>query len=369
MAKKDKADKADKAIIKGVTDLMAQITKAHGAGSVIIGDAVVKDLEVISTGSIAIDAAVGVGGFPRGRIIEIFGPESSGKTTLALHAVANVQKTGGVAAYIDAEHALDPTWAGNIGVNMDRLLLSQPNSGEEALQIAEKMVMSGIVSVIVIDSVAALVPQAELDGEIGDTHIGAQARLMGQAMRKLAALTSQNKCIMIFINQIRDKIGVFGPGSNTTTSGGKALKFYASLRIEIKRTGSVGTAGKYIANKIKVKVVKNKVAPPFRIAEFELSFGNNGIYGINNIATLYDYGLSNGTFKKEGNFAIYQNEKIANGRDAAIKWLLEHKDIAEKIETDIKQAKLKERVSTTLYEDALVNGDTSEEEEEVENGD
>lgn len=362
MATKKKVNVVDKAI----TELMAKITKAHGAGSVIIGDAIVKDLEVISTGSIAIDTALGVGGLPKGRIVEVFGPESSGKTTLALHAVANVQKAGGVAAYIDAEHALDPVWASNIGVNMDQLLLSQPNSGEEALQIAEKMIESKLITIIVVDSVAALVPQAELDGEIGAAHIGLQARLMGQAMRKLSALVSQNKCIMLFINQIRDKIGGFGHGDNTTTSGGRALKFYASLRIEIKRTGSVGTTGQQTSNNIKVKVVKNKVAPPFRIAEFELSFGSNGIFGINNFATLYDHGLVNKTFKKEGNFVVYQDQKVANGREAGIKWLIDHKDIADKIELDVKQAKLREKIASNISEDALVNGDT--EEEEVEDG-
>ena len=287
----------------------------------------VVEIESIPTGSLGLDMALGVGGFPKGRIIEVFGPESSGKTTLALHAVAEAQKRGGICAYIDAEHALDPVYAKNLGVNVDDLVLSQPDTGEQALEIADTLVRSGAIDVLVVDSVAALVPKAEIEGEMGDSHMGLQARLMSQALRKLTATVAKSNCIMIFINQIRMKIGVFF-GSPETTTGGNALKFYASVRLDIRRIGSLKEKDQVVGNQVRVKVVKNKVAPPFKVVEFDIIYGE----GISKIGELIDMGAKIGVLDKSGAWYSMGDQKLGQGKEATRQYLKEHPEVAEKIE-------------------------------------
>jgi recombination protein RecA len=314
---------------KALEAALSQIEKAFGKGSVMkLGQrGGVDDVETISSGSIGLDMALGIGGFPKGRIIEIYGPESSGKTTLALHAVAESQKKGGSCAYIDAEHALDPVYAKNLGVNVDSLILSQPDTGEQALEIADTLVRSGAIDVLVVDSVAALVPKAEIEGEMGDSHMGLQARLMSQALRKLTATVSKSNCIMIFINQIRMKIGVFF-GNPETTTGGNALKFYASVRLDIRRTGSLKEKDQVVGNQVRVKVVKNKVAPPFKVVDFDIIYGE----GISKNGELLDIGVKIGAVEKSGAWYAFEGHKIGQGKEAARQFLKENPTVANKIE-------------------------------------
>ena len=289
-------------------------------------------VDVIPTGSIALDVALGVGGLPRGRIVEIYGPESSGKTTLTLHAIANAQRAGGIAAFIDAEHALDPEYAKKLGVDIDALLVSQPDTGEQALEIADMLVRSGAIDLIVIDSVAALVPRAEIEGEMGDSHVGLQARLMSQALRKLTGGLNQTNTTMIFINQLREKIGVFF-GSPETTAGGKALKFYASVRMDIRRIETLKDGTDAVGNRTRVKVVKNKMAPPFKQAEFDILYG----VGISREGSLIDFGVEHGIVKKSGSWYTYDGDQLGQGKENARNFLLKNPDIAATIETQIKQ--------------------------------
>ena len=303
---------------------LAQIEKQFGKGAIMrLGDNEVQKVEAVSTGCLTLDIALGIGGIPKGRIIEIYGPESSGKTTVALHIVAEVQKAGGTAAFIDAEHALDPSYAARLGVQLENLYISQPDNGEQALDIVETLVRSGAIDVVVVDSVAALTPQAEIDGEMGDSHVGLQARLMSQALRKLTAVTSKSKCSIIFINQLREKVGVMY-GSAETTTGGKALKFYASVRIDIRRTESIKDGSDIIGNHVKAKIVKNKVAPPFKVAEFDIMYGT----GISALGCLIDLGVQNGFVQKSGSWFSYNDEKIGQGREKAIEFLRTNPDIA-----------------------------------------
>lgn len=320
---------------KALEAALAQIEKAFGKGSVMkLGQhGGVIDIESISTGSIGLDMALGVGGFPKGRIIEVFGPESSGKTTLALHAVAEAQKAGGKCAYVDAEHALDPVYARHLGVNVDELILSQPDTGEQALEIADTLVRSGAIDILVVDSVAALVPKAEIEGDMGDSHMGLQARLMSQALRKLTATVAKSNCIMIFINQIRMKIGVFF-GNPETTTGGNALKFYASVRLDIRRIGSLKDKDEVVGNQVRVKVVKNKVAPPFKVVEFDIIYGE----GISKVGELLDMGVKIGVVEKSGAWYSFNGEKIGQGKEAARNYLKEHPEIADKIEKKIRNS-------------------------------
>lgn len=318
---------------KALEAAVAQIEKVFGKGSVMkLGQHTgIVETEVIPTGSLGLDLALGVGGFPKGRIIEVFGPESSGKTTLALHVVSESQKRGGVCAYIDAEHALDPIYARKLGVNVDELLLSQPDTGEQALEIADTLVRSGAIDVIVVDSVAALVPKAEIEGDMGDSHMGLQARLMSQALRKLTATVAKSNCIMIFINQIRMKIGVFF-GNPETTTGGNALKFYASIRLDIRRVGSIKEKEQVIGNQVRVKVVKNKVAPPFRIVDFDIMYSE----GISKVGEILDIGVKLGYIEKSGAWYSIGDQKIAQGREAAKQYLKANPQAAEKIENMIR---------------------------------
>ena len=314
-------------------EVMKTIKKEFGEMSILrLGDAADKSVEVIPTGSLALDLALGVGGLPRGRIVECYGHESSGKTTLALHVVANAQKAGGTAAFIDAEHALDPGYARKIGVDLDNLIVSQPNSGEEALTICEQLVKSGAVDVVVVDSVAALTPQAEIDGEIGDAHVGLQARLMSQAMRKLTGTLAQTTTLCIFTNQVREKIGVMF-GNPETTPGGKALKFYASCRLQVQRIGAIKTKdGQVVGNRTRVKVVKNKVAAPFTEAEFDILYS----CGISREGSILDAALSRGIVEKRGSWLAYGDRQLAQGSLAAIDYLKEHPEIAEEIVAKVK---------------------------------
>src|SRR5947209_8236732 len=319
---------------KAVEAALLNIEKKFGKGSIMrLGEREVADVSSISTTSLSLDAAIGIGGVPRGRVIEIFGPESSGKTTLALHIVSEAQKVGGVAAYIDAEHAMDAEYAGKLGVNIDDLLISQPDSGEQALEIAEALVRSNGVDVIIIDSVAALVPRAELDGEMGDSLPGLQARLMSQALRKLAAIIAQSNTCFIFINQIREKIGVMW-GSPETTSGGRALKFYASLRLDIRRIGAIKDGDRVVGNRTKVKVVKNKVAPPFRECEFDIMYGE----GISREGDVIDLGVTNKVVEKSGAWFSYKGERLGQGRENAKQTLRDNPELLQRIETDVKVA-------------------------------
>jgi recombination protein RecA len=316
---------------------LTQIDRQFGKGAIMrLGDTqTLRDLEVVPTGSLGLDIALGVGGLPRGRVVEVFGPESSGKTTLALQVVAQLQRQGGTAAFIDAEHALDPIYAGKIGVNVDDLLVAQPDTGEQALEIADMLVRSGAVDGIVIDSVAALTPKAELEGEMGDSHVGLQARLMSQALRKLTANIKRSNSLVIFINQIRMKIGVMF-GSPETTTGGNALKFYSSVRLDIRRIGSIKKADEVIGNETRVKVVKNKVAPPFRQAEFDILYGE----GISRLGELIDLGVRYGIVEKAGAWYSYNRNRIGQGRDNVREFLKENKDLSEEIESKIREKAL-----------------------------
>ena len=313
---------------------IAQIERSFGKGSLMrLGAAEqAQEIETVSTGSLGLDIALGVGGLPRGRIIEIYGPESSGKTTLTLHVIAEAQKAGGNCAFIDAEHALDPSYAKKLGVNLDDLLISQPDTGEQALEIADTLVRSGAIDVIVVDSVAALVPKAELEGEMGDAHVGLQARLMSQALRKLTASIARSKCMLIFTNQIRSKIGVMF-GSPETTTGGNALKFYASVRLDVRRIGQVKDRDETVGNQTRVKVVKNKVAPPFRVVEFDIMYGE----GVSKTGELIDLGTKAGVVEKSGSWFSYKSQRIGQGRENAKQYLRDHPEVAGEIEQTVRK--------------------------------
>ena len=329
MAKDEKAEK-----LKALQVTMDKLEKAHGKGSVMrMGDNAVEDLEVIPTGSIGLDVALGIGGYPKGSIIEIYGPESSGKTTLAIHAIAEAQKMGGIAAMIDAEHAFDRFYAQNLGVDIDNLLISQPDNGEQALEIAENLIRSGAIDIIVIDSVAALTPRAEIEGEMGDSKMGLQARLMSQALRKLTGTISKTGCVCIFINQLREKIGVMF-GNPETTTGGNALKFYSSVRLDIRRAGQIKSSEDVTGNRTRVKVVKNKVAPPFRKTEFDIMYGQ----GISKVGEIIDLGVDHGIVKKSGSWFSYGETRLGQGRDAVKELLLDNPELMEELEIKIKDA-------------------------------
>ena len=320
---------------KAIEAAVSQIEKQFGKGAVMkLGqkEAAIR-VPAIPTGSIAFDLSLGIGGFPRGRVIEVFGPEATGKTTLALHVIAEAQKQGGQAAFIDAEHALDPAYAASVGLNVDELLISQPDYGEQALEIAEMLVRSNAVDVIVVDSVAALVPKAELEGEMGDAHMGLQARLMSQALRKLTAIVSRSKTCFIFVNQIRERIGFF-LGNPETTTGGRALKFYSSLRIDIRRLATIKEGDKVIGNRVKVKIVKNKMAPPFRLSQFDIIYGK----GISKEGDLVDTGLEAGILEKTGTWYSYKGERLGQGRENVKKLLEENKELAAQLDTEIRRA-------------------------------
>lgn len=320
--------------LKALDAALAQIERQYGKGSVMkLGDSGKSmNIETIPTGSLSLDLALGQGGFPKGRIIEIYGPESSGKTTVALHAVAEVQKQGGIAGFIDAEHALDPVYAKNIGVDIDNLYISQPDNGEQAMEIAETMVRSGAVDIVIIDSVAALVPKAEIDGEMGDSHVGLQARLMSQALRKLTAVISKSNCIVIFINQLREKIGIMF-GNPETTTGGRALKFYSSVRLDVRRIETLKKGTDVVGNRTRVKVVKNKVAPPFKEAEFDIMFGE----GISREGDILDLAVANDVVQKSGAWFAYLGEKIGQGRENAKAYLRENPEALKEIEQLVRE--------------------------------
>ncbi|MFE5777576.1 recombinase RecA [Brachybacterium sp. NPDC056505] len=326
-------DRASKDRASSLDNALAQIDRQFGKGSIMrLGDDTRPPVEVIPTGSVALDAALGIGGLPRGRIVEIYGPESSGKTTVALHAVANAQRNGGIAAFIDAEHALDPEYAKKLGVDTDALLVSQPDTGEQALEIADMLIRSGALDVVVVDSVAALVPKAEIEGEMGDSHVGLQARLMSQALRKLTGALSSSGTTAIFINQLREKIGVFF-GSPETTTGGKALKFYASVRMDIRRIETLKTGQDSVGNRTRVKVVKNKMAPPFKQAEFDILYGE----GISREGGLIDMGVENGIVRKSGAWFTYEGDQLGQGKENARQFLKDNPDLAAEIEQKILQ--------------------------------
>jgi len=318
---------------KIIEDTVSQIERQYGGGAIMkLGEkGSIQDIGSISTNSLELDIALGIGGIPRGRVTEIFGPEASGKTTLALHIIANAQKRGGVAAFIDAEHALDPTYSRNLGVNVEELLLSQPDNGEQALEICEILLKSGALDVIVIDSVAALVPKAELEGEMGNSHVGLQARLMSQALRKITGVVSRTKTSVVFINQLREKIGVMF-GNPEVTPGGRALKFYASVRIDIRRIDSIKSGTENIGNRIRVRVVKNKVAPPFKSAEFDIMYGK----GISSEGSILDVGVEMGVIEKSGSWYSYKNERIGQGRENAKMYLLQNIKVMEEVEKKVK---------------------------------
>ncbi|HET6609168.1 MAG TPA: recombinase RecA [Rhodopila sp.] len=318
---------------KALDAAMAQIERAFGKGSIMRMGARAGDeqIEVIPSGSLGLDIALGIGGLPRGRIVEIYGPESSGKTTLALHAIAEAQRRGGTCAFVDAEHALDPTYARKLGVDVDNLLISQPDAGEQALEIADTLVRSGAIDVLVVDSVAALVPRAELEGEMGDSHMGLHARLMSQALRKITGSVNRSKCMLIFLNQIRMKIGVMF-GNPETTTGGNALKFYASVRMEIRRIGQIKEREEVVGNQTRVKVVKNKLAPPFRQVEFDIMYGE----GISKVGELLDLGVKAGVVEKSGAWFSYDSQRIGQGRENAKQFLREHRPVAEAIEVKVR---------------------------------
>jgi recombination protein RecA len=340
LVEKDSMDKQ-----KALDAALGQIERAFGKGSIMkLGarEAAAAEVDAISTGSLGLDIALGIGGLPRGRIVEIYGPESSGKTTLALHVIAEAQKLGGTCAFVDAEHALDPAYAKKLGVNTDDLLISQPDAGEQALEIADTLVRSGAIDVLVVDSVAALVPRAELEGEMGDTHVGLQARLMSQALRKLTGSISRSRCLVIFINQIRQKIGVMF-GNPETTTGGNALKFYASVRIDIRRIGAIKEREQVTGNQTRVKVVKNKMAPPFKVVEFDVMYGE----GVSKLGELLDLGQRAGVVEKSGSWFSYEGQRIGQGRENAKAFLKENKDIADAIERAI-------RANAGLVADAML---------------
>ena len=317
---------------KALESALGLIERNYGSGSIMrLGDNTSIDIEAISTGSLGLDIALGIGGLPKGRIIEIYGPESSGKTTLALQVIASAQKNEGVCAFVDAEHALDPVYAKNLGVDVNKLLVSQPDGGEQALEIADTLIRSGAVDVLVVDSVAALVPKAELEGDMGDHHVGLQARLMSQALRKLTSSISKSNCMLIFINQIRMKIGVMF-GSPETTTGGNALKFYSSVRLDIRRIGAIKDKDQIVGNQTRVKVVKNKVAPPFKITEFDILYGE----GISKEGEIIDIGVSRGIVEKSGSWYSFNGNRIGQGRENAKKYLIENKEISDEIESLIR---------------------------------
>ncbi|MEG1572393.1 MAG: recombinase RecA [Bacteroidales bacterium] len=336
MAKKEEiqetGQKSEK--LKALQLTLDKIEKSYGKGAVMkLGDHAVEAVEVISTGSIGVDIALGIGGLPKGRIIEIYGPESSGKTTLAIHAIAQAQKLGGIAAFIDAEHAFDQNYAQKLGVNTDELLVSQPDNGEQALEITENLIRSGAIDIIVIDSVAALTPRSEIEGEMGDSKMGLHARLMSQALRKLTSTISKTGCCCIFINQLREKIGVMF-GNPETTTGGNALKFYASVRLDIRKNAQIKDGENIVGNRVKVKVVKNKVAPPFRTAEFDLMYG----VGISKIGEIIDLGVDLNIIKKSGSWFSYGETKLGQGRDGVKQLLLDNVELADELETKVREA-------------------------------
>lgn len=324
--------------LKALQMTLDRLEKTYGKGSIMrLGDSTVEQTEVIPTGSLALDLALGVGGFPKGRIVEIYGPESSGKTTLAIHAIANVQKNGGIAAIIDAEHAFDRFYAEKLGVDVQSLLISQPDNGEQGLEIADNLIRSGAVDLVVIDSVAALTPKAEIEGEMGDSKMGLQARLMSQALRKLTATINKTGCCCIFINQLREKIGIMF-GNPETTTGGNALKFYASVRLDIRRVSQIKEGENVVGNRVRVKVVKNKVAPPFRQAEFDIVFGE----GISRLGEIIDLGVEKGIIKKSGSWFAYDDTKLGQGKEAVKLLLTENPDLADEIEHKIREALVQE---------------------------
>ena len=320
--------------LKALDAAITQIEKSYGKGSIMkLGDSGTNmNIETVPTGSISLDIALGLGGVPKGRVIEIYGPESSGKTTVALHMVAEVQKRGGIAGFIDAEHALDPVYARNIGVDIDNLYISQPDNGEQALEITETMVRSGAVDIVIVDSVAALVPKAEIDGEMGDSHVGLQARLMSQALRKLTGIISKSNCCVIFINQLREKVGVMF-GNPETTTGGRALKFYSSVRMDVRRVESIKQGGEVIGNHVRVKVVKNKIAPPFKEAEFDIMFGQ----GISKEGDILDLAVKDDIVEKSGAWYAYGGAKIGQGRENAKSYLREHPAVCAEVETKVRE--------------------------------
>ena len=349
-------DKNNQEKLKALDVALTQIEKAYGKGAVMkLGDSGANmNIEVVPTGSLSLDIALGLGGLPKGRIIEIYGPESSGKTTVALHAVAEVQKRGGIAGFIDAEHALDPVYARNIGVDIDNLYISQPDNGEQALEITETMVRSGAIDIVIVDSVAALVPKAEIDGHMGDSHVGLQARLMSQALRKLTAAISRSNCIVIFINQLREKVGVMF-GNPETTTGGRALKFYSSVRLDVRRVESLKLAGEVIGNHTRIKVVKNKIAPPFKEAEFDIMFGK----GISKEGDVLDLAVNLNIIVKAGAWFSYNDAKIGQGRENAKIYLSQHPDIMAEVENKVRahyNLPLKDAEPTALAE----SGDDAE---------
>lgn len=349
-------DKNNQEKLKALDVALTQIEKAYGKGAVMkLGDSGANmNIEVVPTGSLSLDIALGLGGLPKGRIIEIYGPESSGKTTVALHAVAEVQKRGGIAGFIDAEHALDPVYARNIGVDIDNLYISQPDNGEQALEITETMVRSGAIDIVIVDSVAALVPKAEIDGDMGDSHVGLQARLMSQALRKLTAAISRSNCIVIFINQLREKVGVMF-GNPETTTGGRALKFYSSVRLDVRRVESLKLAGEVIGNHTRIKVVKNKIAPPFKEAEFDIMFGK----GISKEGDVLDLAVNLNIIVKAGAWFSYNDAKIGQGRENAKIYLSQHPDIMAEVENKVRahyNLPLKDEEPTALAE----SGDDAE---------
>ncbi len=347
--------------LKALEHALADLDKQFGKGSVIKmgSEAIAKDIPVIHTGCLTLDEALGVGGIPRGRIVEIFGPESSGKTTVALHIIAEAQKAGGIAAFVDAEHALDPAYAKKLGVNIDELYVSQPDTGEQALEITEALVRSGALDVVVIDSVAALVPKAEIDGEMGDSFVGLQARLMSQALRKLTGIINKTGCVAIFINQLREKVGVLY-GSPETTPGGRALKFYSSVRLDVRKGEPLKNGSEVIGNRTKVKVVKNKVAPPFRIAEFDIIYGE----GISTEGTLLDMAVEMDIVHKSGAFFSYNDQRLAQGRDNARKYLKEHPELTAEIEARVRE-RMFEQKPVTAEEAGAAAEQAAEEEDDM----
>ena len=334
---------------KALDAALAQIERSFGKGSIMkLGQEQAVEIDAVSTGSLGLDIALGIGGLPRGRVVEIYGPESSGKTTLSLHVAAEAQKAGGTCAFVDAEHALDPAYARKLGVDLDELLISQPDTGEQALEIADTLVRSGAIDVLVVDSVAALVPRAELEGEMGDTHVGLQARLMSQALRKLTSSISRSRCMVIFINQIRLKIGVMF-GNPETTSGGNALKFYSSVRLDIRRIGAIKDRDDVVGNQTRVKVVKNKVAPPFKVVEFDIMYGE----GISKTGELLDHGVNAGIVEKSGSWFSYDSQRIGQGRENAKRFLLENPEVADTIE-------LRVRENAGLLAESMLKGNQEE---------
>ena len=342
---------------KALESALGQIEKQFGKGSVMkLGDFSAMNVEAIPTGALSLDVALGIGGIPKGRIIEIFGPESSGKTTLALHMIAECQKTGGEAAFIDAEHALDPVYAKHLGVDIDNLIVSQPDTGEQALEIAEALVRSGAIDIIVVDSVAALVPKAEIDGDMGDSHVGLQARLMSQALRKLAGVLNKSNTAIIFINQLREKVGIMF-GNPETTPGGRALKFYASVRLDIRKTENLKQDGEVFGNRVRVKVVKNKVAPPFREAEFDIIYGK----GISKSGNILDLGVNLDIVEKSGSWFSYNGARIGQGRENAKKYLEENPEVMAEVEKKVRD-KFNEAFEKSLSDDMTVEDEEEEKE-------